>query len=491
MTDQDSPGCCQLPELGGLYRTMIEQSRDGIAITQDGFFRYVNASFCEMVGYSSYELLDMPGADLLAPADKERMMGQHFRRMAGSKVPTLDTTALVRKDGTEVVIELSATSIQYEGRAASFISARNITDRVKMQADLEKSEQRFRELSDFLPQTVYELDTEGRLVYMNQAGKAAFGMDDDYVGTPSGNGLIPEDRVRLAENVRSAMLQKETRITDEYTALRNDGTTFPIMIYGTPMFQDGKLIGSRGLIIDISSRKAMEEELRKAHKRLEEINQLLEEKIDERTRELTETNTLLLKVQKENLQTRFDVLKQQVNPHFLFNSLNVLTSLIRIEPDLAEKFTEQLAKVYRYVLENRDNELVPLSTELDFLDAYVFLLNIRFMDKLKVIIDIDEDRKSAGVIPLAIQLLIENAIKHNSMSKKSPLVIDIFVDDRCNLNVVNNLQEREARITSTGIGLKNIENRYRLLNSSETEFMKTETQFIARIPLICDPAKTR
>jgi PAS domain S-box-containing protein len=338
---------------------------------------------------------------------------------------------------------------------------------------------------------VYELDIEGRLMYMNQAGQKAFGLGEDYVGQPSTDGLIPEDRERLARNVQAALEQKRTRITDEYTAIRPDGTTFPIMIYGTPMFQDGKLIGSRGLIIDISERKEMEEELRKAHKRLEEINQLLEQKIEERTRELTEANTLLFKVQKENLQTRFDVLKQQVNPHFLFNSLNVLTSLIRLEPDLAEKFTEQLAKVYRYVLENKDNELVALSTELDFLDAYVFLLNIRFMDKLRVNIDIPDHRMSAGVIPLAVQLLIENAIKHNSMSKKSPLVIDIFIDARCNLNVVNNLQEREARITSTGVGLKNIENRYKLLNNSTPEFLKTDSHFIARIPLVCDQEKNR
>lgn len=481
----------QLPDLGDLYRTMIEESRDGITITQDGRFKYVNESFCAMLGYSATELMDTPGDALLAEPDKERVMKQHLRRMEGQMVPSLDIVRMVCKDRSEIVIELSATSIIFEGRNASFITVRDISDRIKMQESLKKSEQSFRELTDFLPQTVYELDIQGRLVYMNRAGLKAFGMGDDYKGTQSADGLIPEDRERLAQNIRSAMMQNHTRITDEYTALRTDGTTFPVMIYGTPMFRDGQLIGSRGLIIDISDRKAMEEELRKAHKRLEEINQLLEQKVEERTRELTETNTLLLKVQKENLQTRFDVLKQQVNPHFLFNSLNVLTSLIKIEPDLAEKFTEQLAKVYRYVLENKDNELVSIATELDFLDSYVFLLNIRFMDKLRVNIDVPENLKQAEVIPLAIQLLIENAIKHNSMSRKSPLVIDVFIDAKCNLNVVNNLQEREARITSTHIGLKNIENRYKLLNNSDTEFIKTETQFIARIPLICDPAKAQ
>jgi PAS domain S-box-containing protein len=366
MSDENPLTSCQLPDLGNLYREMIEQSRDGLAITQDGNFRYVNAAFCDMVGYSAAELIEMPGIDLLAQSEKDRMMVQHYRRMEGLLAPSLDTTILVRKDRSEVIVELSATSIPFQGRSASFISIR-----------------------------------------------------------------------------------------------------------------------------DITNRKTMEEELRKTHKRLEEINQLLEQKVEERTRDLTEANTLLFKVQKENLQTRFDVLKQQVNPHFLFNSLNVLTSLIKLEPDLAEKFTEQLAKVYRYVLENKDNELVALATELDFLESYVFLLNIRFTDKLRVNINIPADQKHAEVIPLAVQLLIENAIKHNSMSKKSPLVIDIFVDDKCNLNVINNLQEREARITSTGIGLKNIENRYKLLNNSEPEFFKTESQFIARIPLICDQGKTR
>ena len=221
-----------------------------------------------------------------------------------------------------------------------------------------------------------------------------------------------------------------------------------------------------------------------AHKRLEEINHDLEKTISERTKELTEVNTQLLKLQKENLQSQFDVLKQQVNPHFLFNSLNVLTSLIRLEPELAEKFTEHLSKVYRYVLENKDNELVLVSTELDFLDAYLFLLNIRFMGKICVNIKICDDCKNLMIIPLALQLLIENAIKHNSMSKKSPLTIDIFIDDHAFLYVTNNLQERESYLASTGVGLQNIQHRYLLLNLPEPSFEKIGGKFVARIPLV-------
>ena len=184
------------------------------------------------------------------------------------------------------------------------------------------------------------------------------------------------------------------------------------------------------------------------------------------------------------MQSQYDVLKQQVNPHFLFNSLNVLTSLIKIEPELAEKFTEQLSKVYRYVLENKDFEMVDLKTELNFLEAYIFLINIRFVDKLKVRIDIQENHYSDLIIPLAMQLLIENAIKHNIMSKNKPLMVDIFIDENQFLNVVNNLQERPSHLTSTGVGLKNIQNRYLLLNNTEPVFEKTATQFIAKIPLV-------
>jgi len=227
-----------------------------------------------------------------------------------------------------------------------------------------------------------------------------------------------------------------------------------------------------------------QDEILAQKKELAELNEDLAKKIDERTKELTNLNTKLINLEKENIQSQFDMLKQQVNPHFLFNSLNVLTSLIKFEPDLAEKFSEHLSKVYRYVLENKDNELVELSTELNFLDAYVFLLNIRFLGKLKININISEESKKDKIIPLALQLLIENAIKHNTMSKLEPLVIEIFIDENNMLNIINNLQERPTQIISTGVGLKNIQNRYLLLNKTFLVFEKTENQFIAKIPLI-------
>ena len=593
------------------YRTLIEKSLDGIVISQDVKIIMVNKAFADMLGFSVEECMEKFGPHFIVPEDRERVMNHHLQRMQGDVSDKKYTLTMFHKNGERVITEFSSTAIEIDGRPASLITSRDITSRIKMQQALEKSERKFRELADLLPQTIFELDLRGNVTYLNKAGRIAFGMAENEIGFPATSGVISDDHARLVENIKKAFVEKGREGGMEYTALRRDGTTFPIVIYSTPMMENGDPIGIRGLIIDISERKAMEETLRKseehyrqviqslqeglfvlqdekfifvndaivdilgytveemkgkhfstvippelrdeavrknfrrksgngeswsyefqllhkdgktripvilstnlteldgktavvgtakditdrikaeeeiksAHKRLEEINQDLEQTIRERTKELTKANTQLLKLQKENLQSQFDVLKQQVNPHFLFNSLNVLTSLIRLEPELAEKFTEHLAKVYRYVLENKDNELVTLCTEMSFLDAYIFLINIRFMDKVQVNIRVSEEKKNHRIIPLAMQLLIENAIKHNAMSKKSPLVIDIFIDENNLLNVVNNLQEREAHMTSTGVGLKNIQNRYRLLNNTTPVFEKTETHFIARIPLVAE-----
>ncbi|MFZ5428962.1 MAG: sensor histidine kinase [Bacteroidota bacterium] len=233
--------------------------------------------------------------------------------------------------------------------------------------------------------------------------------------------------------------------------------------------------------------KMEEQKNRYAQKLIEQekrLNKKLEQQVEERTRELTMANTQLLKVQKENLQSQFEVLKQQVNPHFLFNSLNVLSSLIRIDPALAEGFTENLSKVYRYVLENKEKDLVSLQTELGFLNAYLYLIEIRFMNKIVVDLRIDKSCIDLQILPIAIQLVIENAIKHNTFSKSEPLKIEIFVDDQLNLNIINNLQLRETKFASTGVGIENIIRRYELLSSRVPEFVKTDSHFIARLPLL-------
>lgn len=249
-----------------------------------------------------------------------------------------------------------------------------------------------------------------------------------------------------------------------------------------------KQVAEASAKIKLHARVKIEEQKNKYAQKLIEKEKLmtakLEQEVEKQAEELTHANTQVLKLQKENLQSQFEVLKQQVNPHFLFNSLNVLTSLIKADPDLAETFTEKLSKVYRYVLENKEKDLVSLSTEMDFLNAYLFLINIRFSGKIIVEIDIDSKYAEYRVLPIAVQMLIENAIKHNTYSKTNPLLINIYTDENGNLIVCNNLKARETIMASTGVGLENITRRYALISDHVTVFTKTETHFIARLPLL-------
>ncbi len=188
-------------------------------------------------------------------------------------------------------------------------------------------------------------------------------------------------------------------------------------------------------------------------------------------------------LEKENLQAQLAALKNQVNPHFLFNSLSILSSLVHTDADLAEQFVEQLALAYRYALEQKDHDLVPLGTEVEFINAYTFLLKLRFADKFRLRLDLpDAARLGYQIAPLTLQLLIENAVKHNQMSALRPLHVSIELDDQ-ELVVRNTLQLRPA-VASTGLGLLNIRNRYRLLTPRPVAAGAVGPEFVVRIPLL-------
>lgn len=183
-------------------------------------------------------------------------------------------------------------------------------------------------------------------------------------------------------------------------------------------------------------------------------------------------------------QAQFESLKNQINPHFLFNSLNVLASLVQVDADLSEKFIDQLARSYRYLLEQKDKDLVPVKTEIDFVHSFTFLLKIRFEDKLRVNIQLDQETMSYYIAPLTLQLLIENAVKHNMISADTPLVIDIFNERDEFLVVSNNLQLRDVLLPSTGVGHNNIKSRYKLFTKTEVIFAVDNDTYIVRIPFI-------
>lgn len=188
-------------------------------------------------------------------------------------------------------------------------------------------------------------------------------------------------------------------------------------------------------------------------------------------------------LRRESLQAQLNALRTQVNPHFLFNNLNALVSVIPESPEQAVQFVQQLSKVYRHILEVKEERSIPLKDELSVLHAYAFLLQTRFGNNLSIHINVPEEKLRKQVVPLSLQLLMENAIKHNIVSSTRPLTIDVFTSNG-SLVVKNNLQKKNQVLESTGIGLDNIRNRYRLLSETAVEVKEDGQSFTVSIPLI-------
>jgi hypothetical protein len=187
---------------------------------------------------------------------------------------------------------------------------------------------------------------------------------------------------------------------------------------------------------------------------------------------------------RENVQSQLDALKNQLDPHFLFNSLNTLASLIDYENAGAQQYLERLSDVYRYVLVSREKNTVSLEEEMAFLDAYVYLNKVRFRDNLLLVKEISPEAYGQQVAPLSLQMLVENAIKHNVVSKERPLRIHIVQEEDRYLAVVNNVQEKTIFEKSTKVGLLNITNRYKLLSDRRVEISRENDVFKVRIPLL-------
>ncbi len=187
---------------------------------------------------------------------------------------------------------------------------------------------------------------------------------------------------------------------------------------------------------------------------------------------------------RENVQSQLETLKNQLDPHFLFNSLNTLASLIDDHNEPAQEYLDRLADVYRYVLVSREKNTVTLEEEMHFLDAYVYLNKVRFRENLRVEKMLTTEVYHRQVAPLSLQMLVENAIKHNVVSKEKPLIIKIMQESGNYVSVENNVQEKVTFEKSTKIGLQNIVNRYRLLTDQPIEIDKNPEFFRVRIPLL-------
>jgi two-component system, LytTR family, sensor kinase len=196
------------------------------------------------------------------------------------------------------------------------------------------------------------------------------------------------------------------------------------------------------------------------------------------------------KLKREAIALQYQVMQNQVNPHFLFNSLNALGSLIDIDPSKAKVFTRNLSLFYRELLYFKDKDLIPLTDEIDFVQKYVSLQKIRFGDNFKVDFSLKSSIKG-DVIPMSVQMMVENAVKHNIISMDRPLTVIIGQNDEFSLFIENNLQPRDSVADSNNMGLKNLSERYKYLSNKDLEILKTDKIYRVTIPLIkCDYEST-
>lgn len=186
---------------------------------------------------------------------------------------------------------------------------------------------------------------------------------------------------------------------------------------------------------------------------------------------------------KERSQAELQALTNEMDPHFIFNSLNTLNHLILHQPAEAHSFNNRLAQVYKYFLINKNKELIPLKDELEFIESYFYLLQIRHDDKLQLQTILHSSSRDVLIPPCSLQILVENAIKHNEFTEEYPLRIKVLANDEY-LYVSNNIKPKPYAVNSTGIGLKNLSSRYRILLQKDIHIESTRENFTVKLPLI-------
>lgn len=190
------------------------------------------------------------------------------------------------------------------------------------------------------------------------------------------------------------------------------------------------------------------------------------------------------RLQKETIKSELNALRTHLDPHFLFNNLNILDALIEKNPKAARHFLSRFSEVYRFLLRKKDAELITLNEELDFLQAYLFLIQTRFEDNVQVHMHVCKAHRHMSLPPLALQILIENCLKHNVIDEDTPLHINVMSRKDGYLSISNNLRPRSHKMPGTGTGLENIKNRYSYFTDKELKIRTEENQYIVDIPLI-------
>ena len=195
-------------------------------------------------------------------------------------------------------------------------------------------------------------------------------------------------------------------------------------------------------------------------------------------------NKIVDQLDRERSQAELQALSNEMDPHFIFNSLNTLNHLIVNRPQQAYLFNNKLAQVYKYFLLNKTRELISLKDEMEFIDSYFYLLQIRHDNKLTLEVELNEEVIKAMIPPCAVQVLIENAIKHNEFTEDNPLLIKISMNGGQYIRVSNNSKPKPYAVSSTGIGLKNLSSRYKIITGKNIQVEKGRESFTVKLPLI-------
>ncbi len=465
--------------IGAAYRCYFDEAYT---------MQYISEKILDLSGYPPVDFINNQGrtyTSIIHPDDVE-LCARAISESTKHRAPFEVEYRIIHAQGNVVWVKDNGKPIFNPDGTVSFLDGIiiDITRRKEAELAARESDLKYKELMDFLPQPVFELDMMGNLVYGNKAGFEFFGLApaDPEKKISVIDCFVEEDKPRVIENVRKSVGGVATEPA-EYTAIKGDGTLCPVLVFGSPIIRNNEIVGRRGIIIDISERKKYELKLVKAKEELEKINTTLEQVVEKRTRELTETNTKLLQVQKENLQSQFEVLKSQINPHFMFNSLNVLSGLINKDIGKAQQFIDEFSHIYRYVLETLEQPVVTLEKELDFTRSYLFLQQIRHGNDLSYTVNLPSALLKWVLPPLSLQVVLENAIKHNIVNESKPLKIEIFSENN-HLVVRNNIQPKISAVASTGLGLKNLVKRYGLISEFTPMFQVNTDYYVARLPLI-------
>ncbi|PIA80686.1 hypothetical protein BFR04_15870 [Gaetbulibacter sp. 4G1] len=302
----------------------------------------------------------------------------------------------------------------------------------------------------------------GNIVMVNPITEQMFGYKEKELIGKKVEVLMPksgrEEHVPLRNSYVKHPRKRPHGIGVEVLGLHKDEHTFPVEI-SLNYYRKEDEIYALAVIIDITQRKQKEKQLQEA---------LL----------------LVEKLKHEKVQTELKVLKNQVSPHYFFNSLSVLVPLISIDPIKSQEFTERLANTYRYILEIRDKLTVTVEEELSFIKDYEFLQLARFGEKFVINYNIKDTDLNKKIIPFSIQILLENVFKHNALYKDKKINIDIN-SVTGGIQVENNINKRiESTVKSLGIGLKNINNQYEYLSDLKPKFKENENLYQAWIPFI-------